>query len=288
MNWDDARIFLAFAREGSFGAAARRLGVQHSTVSRRIHAMESDLAAPLVERSASGFTLTQTGENLRASALRMETELLAFEATNAGQTDVASGDLNVSAIANMASSLLMPIFARFSEAYPEINLRVEVTNNSVRLSERDADVALRQTNTPSETLIGTRLTTVSSAVYGSVQYCDEVRQGKTTERWVGVDCCDYHRDWTREACPKADHVFCVDETSVTAAALREGLGVGYLPCFMGDSDPALARYREPDEKHDLGLWFLYHRDLRNTKRVAVFRAHMQQEIKKIEPLFVGK
>jgi DNA-binding transcriptional LysR family regulator len=288
MNWDDARIFLAFAREGSFGAAARRLGVQHSTISRRIHAMESDLAAPLVERSASGYTLTQTGENFRASALRMEKELLAFEAINAGQSDVASGDLNVSAIANMASSLLMPIFARFSEAHPDINLRVEVTNNSVRLSERDADVALRQTNTPSETLIGTRLTTVSSTVYGSVGYCDDVRQGKSTERWVGVDCCDYHRDWTREACPKADHVFCVDETSGTAAALREGLGVGYLPCFMGDSDPALARYREPDEKHELGLWFLYHRDLRNTKRVAVFRAHMHREIKNIERHFLGK
>jgi molybdate transport repressor ModE-like protein len=62
MNWDDARIFLAFAREGSFGAAARRLDVQHSTVSRRIHAMESYLAAPLVERSASGYTLTQAGK----------------------------------------------------------------------------------------------------------------------------------------------------------------------------------------------------------------------------------
>lgn len=85
----------------------------------------------------------------------METELLTFQAINAGHTDVASGDLNVSAIANMASSLLMPIFARFSETYPDISLRVEVTNNSVRLSERDADVALRQTNTPSETLIGT-------------------------------------------------------------------------------------------------------------------------------------
>jgi len=58
MNWDDARIFLAFAREGSFGAAAKRLGVQHSTISRRIHAMESNLAAPLVERSAHGYTLT--------------------------------------------------------------------------------------------------------------------------------------------------------------------------------------------------------------------------------------
>lgn len=288
MNWDDARIFLAFAREGSIGAAAKRLGVQHSTVSRRIHAMESKLAVPLVKRSAHGYILTQTGTDLRASALRMEQELLAFETVSAGQSDEASGDLTISAIANMASSLLMPIFARFSETHPKINLRVNVTNSSVRLSERDADIALRQTNAPAETLIGTRLTTVSSAVYGSVGYCEEVKQGEATERWIGVDCCDYHRNWTRNACPAADHVFCVDETSVTAAALREGLGVGYLPCFLGDSDPTLTRFRAPEQKHDLGLWCLYHRDLRDTKRVSLFRAHLSKEIERIAPLFEGK
>ncbi|MCG3267263.1 LysR family transcriptional regulator [Yoonia sp. I 8.24] len=287
MNWDDARIFLAFAREGSFGAAAKRLGVQHSTISRRIHAMESNLAAPLVERSAHGYVLTGTGKDLRASALRMEQELLAFETASAGQSDVASGELKVSAIANMASSLLMPIFARFSEAHPKIILRVDVTNDSVRLSERDADIALRQTNAPAETLIGTRLATVSSAVYGSIRYCEEVRQGKAVERWIGVDCCDYHRNWTKDAYPAADHAFCVDETSVTAAALREGLGVGYLPCFMGDSDPALTRFRAPEKKHDLGLWCLYHRDLRDTKRVSLFCEHIRKEIKQIAPIFEG-
>ena len=288
MNWDDARIFLAFAREGSFGAAAKRLGVQHSTVSRRIHAMESNLAAPLVERSAHGYVLTQTGRDLRASALRMEQELLAFETASERQSDEASGDLTISAIANMASTLLMPVFARFSEAHPKINLRVDVTNDSVRLSERDADIALRQTNAPSETLIGTRLTTVSSAVYGSVSYCEGVKQGKFAERWIGVDCCEYHRKWTKDACPAADHAFCVDETSVTAAALREGLGVGYLPCFLGDSDPALTRFRAPERKHDLGLWCLYHRDLRDTKRVSLFRAHLSKEIARIAPLFEGR
>jgi len=288
VNWDDARIFLAFAREGSFGAAAKRLDVQHSTVSRRIHALENALSTPLVERSPTGFVLTHAGEELRDSALRMEKELLTFEVNSAGESEVAAGDLHVTAIANMASSLLMPIFARFSKTHPDINLRIDVTNDSVRLSERDADVALRQTNAPGETLIGTRLTTVSSAVYGSEDYCEAVKTGKTPERWVGVDCCDYHRDWTRAACPKADHVFCVDETSVTAAALRAGLGVGYLPCFLGDTDPSLTRFREPEEKHDLGLWFLYHRDLRNTKRVTVFREHMQREIKSIRPLFEGQ
>lgn len=287
MHWDDARIFLAFAREGSFGAAAKRLEVQHSTVSRRIHALEKSLATPLVERSASGYVLTKAGEDLKDSACRMEQELLSFEAASAGQSDIAAGELRVTAIANMASTVLMPIFARFNARHPNIDLRVEVTNDSVRLAERDADVALRQTNSPGDTLIGTRLATVASAVYGSNDFCAAIKAGRVSEKWVGVDCCDYHRDWTREACPQADHVFCVDETSLTAAALREGMGVGYLPCFLGDSDPDLVRLREPDEKHDLGLWFLYHRDLRNTKRVTLFREHMQKEVKKIADLFKG-
>lgn len=287
MHWDDARIFLAFAREGSFAAAAKRLGVQHSTISRRIHALEKDLATPLVERSATGYVLTTAGEDLRASAYKMEQELLSFEAASAGQSDAAAGELHVTAIANMASTVLMPVFARFCAAYPNIKLRLDVTNDSVRLAERDADVALRQTNSPGETLIGTRLATVSSAVYGSGDYCGKVKQGQTAEKWIGVDCCDYHRDWTREACPEANHVFTVDETSLTVAALREGLGVGFLPCFLGDSDPGLVRFREPQEKHNLGLWFLYHRDLRSTKRVTLFREHMQREMRILNPLFEG-
>ncbi|MDZ7670314.1 MAG: LysR family transcriptional regulator [Gammaproteobacteria bacterium] len=287
MQWDDARIFLSFAREGSFSAAAKRLGVQHSTISRRIHALESQLSTPLVERSPIGFQLTQAGEELKATALRIEKEMLAFEATNSGQNDDATGELRVTAVANMASSILMPVFARFSAAHPKIALRIDVTNNSVRLAERDADVALRQTNSPGETLIGTRLTTVTSAVYGSKAYCASVYAGKAEETWIGVDCCEYHRTWTHQACPDSTHSLCVDETSLTVAAIKEGLGLGFLPCFLGDNDPELSRYRPPQIQHNLGLWLLYHRDLRNTKRVTVFREHMLREIKKVAHLFEG-
>ena len=70
--------------------------------------------------------------------------------------------------------------------------------------------------------------------------------------------------------------------------MKEGLGVGFLPCFLGDSDPELARFREPEKQHELGLWLLYHRDLRNTKRVAMFREHMQREIKQAAALFEGE
>ncbi|MBL4768357.1 MAG: LysR family transcriptional regulator [Rhodobacteraceae bacterium] len=287
MQWDDARIFLAVAREGSFSSAARRLGVQHSTVSRRIRALEKKLATPLVERKASGYVLTKAGEELKFSACRIENELLAFEGAVGGQSEDVAGELRVTAIANMASTVLMPYFARFSAAYPKIELSVQVTNNSVRLSEREADIAIRQTNKPLDTLIGTRLTTVASAVYGSRNYCAAVNSKQAEEKWIGVDCCEYHRAWTKQAWPQAEHGFNVDETSLTLAALKEGLGVGFLPCFLGDSDPALVRFHEPEKQHELGLWLLYHRDLRNTKRVALFREHMQREIKQAAVLFEG-
>jgi molybdate transport repressor ModE-like protein len=287
MNWDDARIFLAVAREGSFSKAAKRLGVQHSTVSRRIRELEKNLATPLVERTSTGFSLTDAGEEFNASACKIEREILSIEGTIGGQSDDVAGELRITAIANMASTVLMPVFARFSAAYPKIELRVQVTNNSVHLAERDADVAIRQTNTPLETLIGTRLTTVASAVYGAVDYCTALKAGRTEEKWIGVECCEFHKTWTKQARPQADHAFCVDDTQLTVAALKEGLGVAYLPCFLGDSDPALVRFREPEEHHDLGLWLLYHRDLRNNKRVALFREHMLREIKEATALFEG-
>lgn len=287
MQWDDARIFLAVAREGSFSRAAKRLDVQHSTVSRRIRALEQNLATPLVERKASGYVLTPAGEDLKETACRIENELLSFEGAIGGQDDDIAGELRVTAIANMASTVLMPMFARFSAAYPRIKLNLQVTNDSVRLSEREADVAIRQTNKPLETLIGTRLTTVASAVYGARDYCAAVSSGKAEEKWIGVDCCDYHRTWTKQAWPRAEHEFFVDETSLTLAALKQGLGVGFLPCFLGDSDPELARFHEPEDQHELGLWLLYHCDLRNVKRIALFRDHMQREIKQAVGLFEG-
>jgi len=237
MQWDDARIFLAVARDGSFSGAAKRLGVQHSTVSRRIWALEEMLAVPLVERKASGYVLTEAGEVLKLSALRIERELLSFEGTVGGQADDAAGELRLTAIANMASTVLMPYFARFSAAYPKIELNIQVTNNSVRLSEREADVAIRQTNTPQDALIGTRLVTVAFAVYGSHNYCAAVKSGKVEEKWIGVDCCDYHRNWTKRAWPQAEHTLYVDETSLTLSALKEGLGVGFLLCFTGPIAP---------------------------------------------------
>ena len=287
MQWDDLRIFLAVAREGSISGAAKRLAVQHSTVSRRLRSLEQSLATPLIERKTLGYELTEAGEELRLSASKIEAQILEFEGALGGQESGVSGELKVTAINNMASSILMPMFTRFSANYPEIELHVQVSNKFVRLAERDADIAIRLTNSPTDTLIGTRLVTVASTVYGARGYCADVRAGSAEKKWLGIKCCGFHMSWTKEACPEHSHNFFVDDTLLTAAALREGAGLAYLPCFMGDGDPSLVRFYPPERQHDLGLWLLYHRDLRRTKRVRLFREHMLREVADVAALFEG-
>ena len=287
-NWDDLRIFLAVAREGSITGGAKRLGVQHSTVSRRLRALEDRICAHLFFRKPSGYALTDAGEDLYVTAARVEAEILKFDGEQGDEETEASGELRVSAINNMASTILMPIFARFHTAHPEIELHVLVTNKFVRLAERDADIAIRLSNDPLDTLIGTQLVTVASAVYGAREYCARVRAGEASETWLGVECCGTHMSWTRAACPDRSHNFFVDDTLLTLAALKSGAGLAYLPCFMGDSAPELARLRPPEQEHDLGFWLVYHRDLRHTKRVRLFREHMRREIAVIRHLFEGR
>lgn len=287
MHWDDLRVFLAVAREGSISGGAKRLNVQHSTVSRRLQGLEETLGTRLLERKSSGYVLTEAGEKLKRSASRMEMEFLDVEGALSHQDAELTGDLHVTAINNMASSVLMPMFARFSESHPNIKLHIEVSNRYVSLADRQADIAIRLTNTPLDTLIGTKLATVASTIYGSKSYLESLRLSNKEPKWLGVDCCDFHHSWTHKACPSHDHSFFVDDTLLTVAALENGLGLAYLPCFMGDQNTHLERYSAPDPEFDLGLWLLYHPDLRRTRRVVAFREHMKKEVEDQSAVFAG-
>ncbi len=288
MNWDDMRLFLAVARTGSISGAARQLDVQHSTVSRRLRQMEQQLGTRLVERKQGGYELTAAGDRMRQAAERMESEVLSVDGVVLDKDQKLSGPLRVTAINNMASSVLMPMFARFSQQHPDVQLHIIVSNMDASLPQREADIAIRLTNSPGDTLIGARAATVASAVYGSAEYLQKIKAEDKEPVWLGVNCCHFHRSWTRQNCPQHEHRFYSDDTLLTQSALRAGLGVSYLPCFMGDADDALTRWREPDPAHDLGLWILMHPDLKRTARVLAFREHMLNEIRQAKAVFEGK
>jgi len=288
MNWDDFRLFLAVAREGSISGGARKLGVQHSTVSRRMRALEEKLGVRLIERKKSGYELTAAGESLRLAACNMEYEVLAADSNLGGRDAKLTGELRISTINNMASGILMPIFASFNLHYPDIELHLIVSNKYTSLVEREADIAIRLTNTPTDTLIGNRLLTVASTVYASRAYLEQLRATDSKPKWLGVTCCGFHQAWTKNACKGQHHNFFVDDTLLTIAALKQHLGLAYLPCFMGDREPELERVCAPDPQLNLGLWLLFHPDMKRTARILAFRDHMAAEIIEQTDLFAGK
>lgn len=288
MNWDDMRLFLAVARTGSISGAAKQLGVQHSTVSRRLRSLEEKLGARLVERKKSGYELTVAGENIKQSAIRIEREMLGVDKALLGKDTNLVGPLRVTAINNMASSVLMPMFARFSDDHPQVDLHIVVSNMDASLAQREADIAIRLTNSPTDTLIGKRMLTVASTIYGSRKYLANIKKQAAELKWIGVNCCVFHKTWTKQYCSNQSHNFYSDDTLLTLSAIREGLGVSYLPCFLGDADPLLERYCEPAEQHNLGLWILLHPDLKRTARVLAFRDYMTRSIQEQRDLFEGR
>lgn len=288
VNWDDLRLFLAVARSGSISRGARLLGLQHSTVSRRMRKLEQALGVRLFDKVPSGFVLTTEGESLLLAAGRMESEVLSVDGALSGKDLKPAGPLRVTAIDNMATTVLMPMFAGFSREYPEVMLHLMMSNIDASLAQREADVAIRLTNTPPDTLIGRRVGTVSSAVYGGRDYVEGLQESGAEPDWLGVDCCTFHRSWTKQECGDRVHRFCVDDTLLTKAALNQGLGISILPCFMGDTDPVLVRCCDPRPEWDLGLWILLHSDLKRTARVLAFRDYMTEAIEAEDDLFLGR
>ena len=287
LNWDDLRIFLAVGRKGSISGGAKQLGVQHSTVSRRIRQLEDKLGARLLERKPGGYELTRAGTNLMDTAIGIETQVLGVDTTLLGKDANLVGSLRIAAINNMASSVLMPMFASFTKEYPLIDLHIMVSNNDLSLSQREADIAIRLTNSPTDTLIGKEMVTIASAIYGGRSYLEDLENRGEEPKWIGVNCCNFHKTWTSQHCEDHSHHFNSDDTLLTLSAIREGLGISFLPCFMGDADPLLKRYCDPNLDHNLGLWVLFHPDLRHTARVVAFRKHISKAINEKKDLFEG-
>lgn len=289
MNWDDLKIFLAVARRGSVSGAGLDLGVQHSTVSRRLRAMESKLGVRLVERIQGGYGLTQAGEELRNTAERVEKEVLSAEDLLLDRDKLLKGTLRVTAVHHIAYSLFLPIFARFHLKYPEIELQIQSSNSYLSMPHREADVALRVTNNPADVLIGKKLITFASAIYGSKTYLAHLKRTGEKPNWIGTECCDFHRAWTKEACPEGKHYFTIDDTGLAHMAIKQGVGLSFLPCFIGDVDKDLARYEAKFSAfYGLDLWMLLHEDLRHSERVRAFRNFVIEEIEQQRDVLEGR
>lgn len=239
MQWDDLRFFLAVAKTGSISSGARKLDVQHSTVSRRIRALEQRLKTRLLERIQGGYELTPAGEQLKAIAQRIENEI--FEVDQVLDDEIKlSGPLRVATLNNVASTVLMPIFKEFCEKHPDVELHINVSNQYLSLYQREADVAIRLTNEPPDTLIGTRLVTVASAVYGNKEYLKQCKQAGHDPEWIGVTCCNFHKTWTKRECGNRTLTSTVTTPFSPWPRFVKAWGLVFFPALWATAIPSLS------------------------------------------------
>lgn len=290
MNWDDLRFFLAIARAGSLTAAARQLGVNQSTVSRRLAAMEGQLGARLFERGGDGHALTAAGGEVLETAENVEDEVLRIDRRVVGRDTRLRGRLRVTCVDMWAASLA-PHFARFVAEHPEIDLTVATSYQHLSLARREADVAIRATDKPPDTLIGRRLLTLAFAVYGAAEVVDALgREPDPSElTWIGWESEAYNRLFIKDHYPTAQFRHRVDSLVVMRALVRAGLGVTVFACWRGDSDPRLRRvYAQPITDSGLHVWVLAHPDVRRAARVRAFTKFISEAILAERDLFEGR
>jgi DNA-binding transcriptional LysR family regulator len=293
LEWSDLRLVLAIARRGTLSGAARELGVTHSTVFRRLEAIERKTGARLFDRFREGYAPTAAGDAMAAVAARVADEVLALERQLSGQDLRPSGVVRLTTTDTLALGIAMPHLAAFREAYPEIHLEVAVTNALADLTHRDADIALRPTPDPPPALIGRRLATIAYAVYGSPAYLAEHR-GKewSAHEWIGRDdalSSTVAAQWMRENVPE-ERIGCrLDAVSAMREAARAGLGLVVLPCYFGDRVPGLRRAQvKPLADARSALWLLTHRDLRHTARIRALMDFLAARLAAERPRIEGR
>ncbi|WP_421748996.1 LysR family transcriptional regulator [Cognatishimia sp.] len=287
LDWNDLKFVLETARHGGTSGAARALGVNHATVARRISAAEDALGARLFERLPSGYKPTEAGLDAVRTAEAMETMQADLDRQIGSRDTELKGELRITASQLLFQRVLAPILREFGDAHPDIDLKLVATNASLNLAQREADVAFRFSKNPPETLVGRKLFDQRGTVFASRQL-------------LAADAnADAPLDWIRFAHwpgPPAEIKavralrprLTVDDMTAAVGAVRAGIGATRMACFLGDSDPALARVPGMPMFTQQPLWVLTHADLKDVPRIRVFLDFATQRLMELKPLFEGR
>ncbi|USD64290.1 LysR family transcriptional regulator [Vibrio sp. SCSIO 43136] len=288
-NWDDLKFFLAVVRTGTLRGGAESIGVNHTTLTRRISVMEVQVGSRLFDRSKQGLVLTQIGEELLPFAERVEDEMIAASRMIIGRDSDPVGTVYVSLPHGMALTSLMDDFAAFSQQYPEITLNLQFGNDIANLHKREADVSIRVADEVYDDAVGRRLVQMSQAAYCSREYAEKVKdnsgEGLHFIGWHEPEGQESSKWLTESFYPKATLKHRVSELVPLISLAASGLGMAYLACNLGDRHPNLVRAPFQKPLPYRSIWLLLHRDLRTTARIRCFVDFLAERIQSRENEF---
>ncbi|GGF81732.1 LysR family transcriptional regulator [Azorhizobium oxalatiphilum] len=295
LAWDDFRLIKAVADQRGLPAAASQLGINHSTVFRRLKQIEEALGVALFVRHRSGYALTPAGEEVVALAGRVDADITAVTRKIAGRELSPTGELRVATNDTLLINLLMPLLAKFRAACPDVRLDLVLGNQAANLSKRDADVAIRATDQPPDNLVGRRVARIGWALYGAAAAFPEpgplMAEALEGRDWIslseGFGGLKVVKDVFARVPPERI-VYKVNTVLGLAEAVEAGLGIGFVPCFIADARPGLVRLGPPEPDYAADLWLLTHPDLRHAARVRVFLDFMATEIGRYRSFLEGR
>ncbi|WP_428031416.1 LysR family transcriptional regulator [Ancylobacter sp.] len=273
MEWSDVRIFLAIARAGTLGAAARALDLSHPTIGRRLRALEQATGHALFQRTADGFVLTDEGHAVIALAEQMEEGALAMERRLAGQAQNLQGTLRISSADWFGAYVLPPIVADYAKAYPHVDVEILTGTRLFSLAQREADIAFRIVPFDAPDVVQRRLTRLVYGAYVALGSPEPTYGDGTGFRLITHDTSTGQFPdiaWLTESFPNAKLVLRSNNRNVQGRMCREGIGIAVLPRVVGDQMAGLRRLDLPSEPPGRDIWMGYHRDMRRLQRLRAF------------------
>ncbi|GAB6904782.1 LysR family transcriptional regulator [Desulfosarcina cetonica] len=282
MDWNDYHYFLKVAVLGSLNAAAEALSVNHSTVFRRINALEARMDVRLFERLKTGYVLTEAGEEILQRVQAVEEEMHAIQRTLLGKDIRLSGTLKISTTDTLGYHWLPPYIRRFKARYNDIRIDVDIKTRYTNLTKREADIVIPAVNTQPETMVGWKLAPILIRLYAAVDYIAQNGRPRTPEEFAGHHfllpneaLAGLPADrWLRRLIPESAIVATSDKLTGLYHLARQGLGLTFLPHYVGDTDERLVAVMDLPENCYHDIWILTHPDLRHTARVKAFMQFM--------------
>jgi DNA-binding transcriptional LysR family regulator len=281
MDWGDLKFFAELARGGSLSATARRLKVDHSTVARRVAALEGALGVRLFDRLPRGYALTAEGERVAELTGRLEDDIFAILRLTRGQQGALTGTVRISAPPVFASHFIAARLGPLRAAHPGIVVELIGDSHPVSLTRRDADIALRLARPEDGALVARKLATMRYALYGARSYV----AARPPAEWdyLGYDESLEHvpqQRWVLGLAGERKLALRANDLSSLHNAVKAGLGVAALPMFLAGQDRTLVRLPPDGRTADREIWLLVHDDLRRSARVRAVMDHLIEMIEK--------
>ena len=277
MEWGDLRFVLAVQRAGTLTAAARALGLNQSTVTRRLTALHRSLGARVLERRGATYVLTPLGERLRPMLADIEDRVLALERAAQGLDTRPAGTVRITTVDALAVRFLAPNLSRFRDQLPEVTLEIDSSSRTLDLGRREADLALRLGRPRQQALVARKVGRVGFTLYAAASYLSRRGLPKLGQGLEGHEFVDDDEEqswapevkWARGLTAGARVAARMQTWQGRMVAAEANAGIAVLPCFLGDASRTLRRLGRPGDLVHHDLWLMVHRELRQVARIRV-------------------